>query len=126
MNGPFLQLTVADREATPHGAFIPVARWSAASVADGRCILAHIEASIAPGAEIELRDAPFAFILDLFDTPSDHLGECRKPFGLQLATSLARDEVMAWLSERPSEDEAVDRVGAYCGPFPENIIGAAA
>lgn len=126
MTSPYLQLTVADHEAGAHGAFVPIARWSVGSVSEGLRLLSTAERAIEAPAAVGEDEAPFAFILDLFESPTEHVGECGRAFGLQLAASLARDGVMAWLDERPDDDAASRRRGVYLGAFPSEIFGEAA
>ena len=100
-------LTACDRE---KDGFVAVAKWIDITQAAARLIITAIDSQVDDEAEPRNASDAFAFILDLIDDKSgDMIDTGKRLLPTQLAMSLARDQVSAWLKERPEPDCVINR-----------------
>lgn len=106
-------LTAADHE---QNGFVSLAKWSNLTEAQARSFIDAIDASISDDAEPDIKTAPFTFILDLMDDSNwDCIDTGKRMLPMQVAMSLAPDEVRRWLDERPEPDCAANRAVPEAG-----------
>lgn len=98
-------LTVADHD---QNGFVHLARWSKLCEASARGFIAAIDEQIDDDAEPDIKTASQTFILDLWDG-HDCIGNGKRLLPMQIAMSLAPDQVRAWLEERPDPDSTIYR-----------------
>ena len=100
-------LTAADHE---QNGFVSLAKWSNLSEMQARAFIDVTDASISDDAEPDIKTAPFTFILDLMDDSNwDCIDTGKRSLPMQVAMSLAPDEVRRWLDERPEPDCVINR-----------------
>lgn len=104
---PKIILTVADHE---QNGFVSLAQWPGLTEDQARHIIDAIDAGISDEAEPDIKTAPFTFILDLMDDGNGDLFDTgKRMLPMQVAMSLAPEQVRHWLDERPDPDSVIRR-----------------
>jgi hypothetical protein len=98
-------LTVADHD---KNGFVHLARWPNLSEIDARAFIGSIDGEITDDSEPDIKTASHTFILDLWDG-RDLIDNGKRLLPMQVAMSLAPDQVQDWLNERPEPDSVIRR-----------------
>jgi hypothetical protein len=101
-------LTVADHD---KNGFVHLARWPNLAEADARNFIGAIDGEVTDDSEPDIKTASQTFILDLWDG-RDLIDNGKRLLPMQVAMSLAPDQVQDWLNERPEPDSVM------CRPIP--------
>jgi hypothetical protein len=98
-------LTVADHD---QNGFVALAKWPNLSEAEARAFIDAQDALVNDESEPDIKTAAFTFILDLMDDENRDLVDTgKRQLPMQIAMSLAPDQVRRWLDERPVPDLAI-------------------
>lgn len=98
-------LTVADHD---KNGFVHLARWPRLSEADARNFIDAIDSEVTDDSEPDIKTASQTFILDLWDERY-LIDNGKRLLPIQVAMSLAPDQVRDWLNERPEPDDVSTR-----------------
>ncbi|MEO1658281.1 MAG: hypothetical protein AAFR65_11200 [Pseudomonadota bacterium] len=97
----YIELCAADHV---QDGFVYLARWDRADEATCQSALDAVDELIDPEAEPDTQTEDYTFILDLYDSKDDLVGNNKRNLPLQIAMRLAPDQVSQWLKERPDPD----------------------
>lgn len=99
-------LTVADHE---QNGFVHLAKWSFPSEDEARKFIAIVDREVTDESEPDIKADAFTFILDLWDG-KDMIDNGERLLPMQVAMSLAPEQVRQWLDERPDPDSVMGRL----------------